>query len=109
MNVSSRVLLVAALVAGVSAVASAQGKEQYDANCKKCHGAAGVPAKMMATKFPKLTAFNAEFFAKKNDDELVKAILEGTSADMKAYKDKLTPEDAKAIVAYIKEFAKPAQ
>ncbi len=106
MNVSTRLLLVTALVAGVSAVASAQGKEQYDANCRKCHGAAGVPAKAMQAKFSKLQAFDAAFFAKRSDDSLVAAIMNGTSTDMKAYKDKLTPEDAKAIAAYIKGFAK---
>lgn len=107
MNVPTRALIVAALVAGVSATVQAQGKEAYDANCKKCHGAAGVPAKAMQAKFSKLAAFDAAFFAQRSDDSLVAAIMNGTSADMKAYKDKLTPDDAKAIAAYIKGFAKP--
>lgn len=106
MNVSSRVMFVIALVSGVSATAAAQGKEQYDAQCKKCHGAAGTPAKAMMTRFPKLEAFDSAFFAKRSDDSLMAAMINGTSTDMKSYKDKLTREDMLAITAYIKEFAK---
>ena len=101
----STMLIATALVAGLSAAASAQGKEQYDAMCKKCHGATGTPAKAMAAKFPKLEAFDAAFFAKRSDDSLMAAILNGTSTDMKAYKEKLTKEEAAAVAAYIKGFA----
>lgn len=104
MKMLSQVLLAAALVAGASA-AQAQGKEAYDANCKKCHGATGTPAKAMAAKYPKLEAFDAAFFAKRSDDSVTAAILNGTSKDMKAYKDKLSKDEAAAITAYIKTFA----
>ena len=101
----STMLLAAALVTGLSAVASAQGKEAYDAQCKKCHGATGTPAKAMAAKFPKLEAFDAAFFAKRSDDSLMAAMMNGTSNDMKSYKDKLTKDEMLAVTAYIKGLA----
>jgi mono/diheme cytochrome c family protein len=86
---------------------SASGKTAYDANCKKCHGVAGVPPKTMAAKFDKIKTFDAEFFAKRSDDSLVAVLTKGGSTkDMKSFKAKLSPEQMKSIATYIRTFAK---
>lgn len=85
---------------------AAQGKVPYDANCKKCHGASGVPAKAMQAKFPKLKAFDAAFFATRSADSVVAVLMKGTSSDMKSYKDKLSHDEMVAVAAYIRGFAK---
>jgi len=108
MNQSLRALLAAAAISALPmAAAMAQGKEAYDANCKKCHGATGTPAAAMAKRYTKLEAFDAAFFAKRTDDSLMAVLMNGTGKDMKSYKDRLTKDEMIAVSAYIKTFAKP--
>ncbi len=98
------------LVFAASGVVSAAGaqaidaKAVYDANCKKCHGVAGIPSKSMVTRFPKLATFDAAFFAKRSDDSVVK-ILEKGKDKMPAYKKKMTPAEIAAVAQYARTFA----
>jgi mono/diheme cytochrome c family protein len=106
--------VLAALVfaaSGAVSSASAQAtdaKAVYDANCKKCHGAEGIPSKAMVTRSPKLAPFNAAFFAKRSEDSLVKVIANG-KAKMPAYKTKRTPAEISAVAKYIRTFATKAK
>lgn len=92
--------------APASTVADTSGKAAYDANCKKCHGVAGVPPKTMLTKFPKIKTFDSEFFAKRTDDSVVTVLMNGSTKDMKSFKSKLSHEQMKAVATYIRSFAK---
>ena len=92
-----------ALSATSAAAQDADGKALYDASCKKCHGALGVPPKAMKTKFPKLAAFDAAFIAKNSRDDIVKALTKGTSADMKSFKDKLSAAEMAAVASHVHE------
>lgn len=93
-------------VAVANAVADTSGKTAYDANCKRCHGVAGVPPKTMLTKFPKIKTFDSEFLAKRSDDSVVTVLMNGSTKDMKSFKSKLSHEQMKAVAAYIRSFAK---
>lgn len=84
--------------------AQGDGKEAYDATCKKCHGVAGVPPKAMVTKYPKIVAFDAAFFAKNSNDEIVKAITNGKEKGMPSYKTKMTAAQITAVAKYIRTF-----
>lgn len=95
-------LAVPATTAGAQAT---DGKTLYEANCRKCHGALGVPPKAMKAKFPKLEAFDAAFVAKHSTDDVVKALTKGTSEDMKSFKDKLTAEQMAAVATYVHDLA----
>lgn len=81
------------------------GKVIYDANCKKCHGATGVPSAGIKKMSPKIETFNAAFFANRTDAELVKQITEGKDK-MKPFKDKLTPDEIAAVAKYIRTLGK---
>jgi mono/diheme cytochrome c family protein len=88
-------------------VTDSLGKTSYEENCRKCHGATGVPSKAMMTKFPKIAAFDAPFLAKRSDDSVLSVLTKGGSTkDMKSFKEKLTHEQMKAVAVYIRSFAK---
>jgi len=93
---------------GALASAAAQapdGKALYDENCRKCHGVIGTPPKNMKAKYPKIATFNAEFIAKRSDDSVVKVLMSGKSEDMKSFKDRLSPDEMKAVAKYVRELA----
>ena len=95
-------LLIGALAAAVSTRAAAQdGKALYLANCKKCHGETGKPSDAIKKMNPKIETFDAAFFASRTDAQLAKGIAEG-KGKMKPLKDKLTPEELKAVATYIR-------
>jgi mono/diheme cytochrome c family protein len=95
-----------AVVAIAGAAADTSGKTAYDGNCKKCHGIAGVPPKTMQAKFAKIKTFDSEFFAKRSDDSVVTVLMNGSTKDMKSFKEKLSHEQMKAVATYIRSFGK---
>ncbi len=96
-------LVAVALFAMSASAQDSEGKTQYDAACKKCHGVRGVPPKAMQAKFPKIAAFDAAFVAKHSKDDIVATLTKGKSDDMKSFKDKLTPAQMAAVAAYVHE------
>lgn len=104
-------LLIGVLAGALSTSASAQavdGKEVYDRLCKKCHGATGVPTKVMATKFPKMLAFNNDKASttKGTAADVVSILTKGKGQDMKSFKEKMKPEEMAAVAKYVLELAK---
>ena len=89
------VLLLALVVPSVSFASDLASDANYKAKCAGCHGPNGEG------KIAKKPLKDA---AAKGDAELTKVIEEGTTTTpkMPAYKDKLTPEQIKALVAEIK-------
>jgi len=81
--------------------AAAQGNDgevTYKARCAVCHGEDGVP-KSFAKGSP---AFNDETWKKEKSLEAIdKVVAEGRNR-MPAFRNKLTPEEIKAVSAYLK-------
>jgi len=103
-----QLLVLGVLLAASATVASAQGadgKALYEANCKKCHGATGAPSAAIKKMNPKIEAFDAAFFAKRSDADLVKGIAEGKDK-MKPFKDKMKPDEISAVAKYIRTLGK---
>ena len=102
-------MLIALLVAsGAVLAATAQepdGKELYNANCKKCHGVLGTPPKTMKAKYEKIATFDAEFIAKRTDDSVVKVLMKGKGDNMKSFKNKLSPPEMMAVAKYVRELS----
>jgi mono/diheme cytochrome c family protein len=100
-------MLVVLLVAsGAVLAATAQepdGKELYNANCKKCHGVIGTPPKTMKAKYEKIATFDAAFIAKRTDDSVVKVLIKGKGDNMKSFKSKLSPLEMMAVARYVRE------
>lgn len=85
--------------------AAADAKTLYQENCKKCHGVLGTPPKTMKAKFAKIATFDAEFITKHSTDSIVKILTKGKNEDMKSFKDKLSPDEMKAVAEYVTELA----
>lgn len=86
------------------ATAELDGKQLYTESCQICHRDTGkggpVTVQGKKLKPADLTAGHAK---KHSDDDLVKDIQEGSPEDgMPAFKNKLKPEEIKAIVGYIR-------
>lgn len=84
--------------------ATIDGKPLYEAKCKSCHGLDGKGTEAMKKKdIPDLTdkAWQTGHSKAKVIDAVTKGI-DGTP--MKAFKDKLKPEEIEAIAAYVKKF-----
>lgn len=99
-------MLIVLIVASGALAATAQepdGKELYNANCKKCHGVLGTPPKTMKAKYEKIATFDADFIAKRSDDSVVKVLMKGKGDDMKSFKTKLTPPEMMAVAKYVRE------
>jgi mono/diheme cytochrome c family protein len=96
--------LAAAWTATLAAADVAAGKAAYEKSCKSCHGADGTPnagiAKMMKVDMKDLKSADVQA---KSDDDLKKAISEGTGK-MKA--QSAAAASAADIVAYIRTWKK---
>jgi cytochrome c6 len=96
--------LVLTLSLSAAAYAEDTAADTWKAKCKGCHGDDGKAKTKMGEKekIPDLT--NAEFQKKHSDDQLKNVITNGSkdNAKMKAFKDKLTPEQIDALVKYVR-------
>ncbi len=79
------------------------GKPLYDSKCKVCHGADGKGTEAMKkNKIPDMS--DKGWQGKHAKAAVAKAISEGVDGTkMKAFKDKLKPEEIDAIAAYVKK------
>lgn len=98
-------LLAASAAFTVASAQAADGSAIFDANCKLCHGAAGVPSASIRKMFPKIPTFDAALFASRTDADLVKQVTEGGDK-MKPFKDKLTADEIAAVAKYIRTLGK---
>ncbi|MFB3815834.1 MAG: cytochrome c [Terriglobales bacterium] len=91
------VLLLALVVPSTSFAADLAADANYKAKCAGCHGPAGEGGKIAKKPLKEAAA--------KSDAELTKIIEEGTpntTPKMPGYKDKLTADQIKSMVAEIK-------
>lgn len=104
------ILLAASLAVVAPSLFAADAKEIYDKSCASCHGKEGkgdTPAgkKLKAKDFTDATAQAAM-----KDDEMIKAIKEGIKdgdkTKMKGFGDKLTDDEIKQLIAYVRAFKK---
>jgi mono/diheme cytochrome c family protein len=98
-------LFLPALVLALATPAHRQapdGKALYEANCRKCHGVAGQPSSAMKKLIPELPTWDAAFFAKRSDADLVAVLMNGKGKNMKSFKDVLKPDEMTAVTKYIR-------
>lgn len=96
--------IVALLFAAVPAANAADAATIYKSKCASCHGADGKGQTKMGKK-SKALDYTTAAGQKWSDAAGVKAILEG-KGKMKAFKGKVSPEEAAALVKYIRGFKK---
>lgn len=105
--------LIAVVIAGAFSTASimaADALETWDKECAKCHGKDGSGQTAMGKKLKLKDYTDASVQAGFTDEEAIKAIKEGIKEDgktrMKAYGDKLSDDEIKALVAHVRSLKK---
>lgn len=103
-------ILTLALAFGASIACAAPAQENWDTHCAKCHGADGAGQSPMGKKLKAKNYTDAKALEGFTDAQLEAAIIDGVKKDgktlMKAFKEDISSEDAKALVAMIRGMAK---
>jgi mono/diheme cytochrome c family protein len=111
MNHRTRIFLASLLTLALPALTfAAAAKDNWAQYCSRCHGMDGSGQTKIGKKLGLLDYSSADVQAKMTDDEMLKTILQGVTKDgkqqMAAYQDKLSADDAKALVAYVRSLKK---
>lgn len=103
-------LSIAIIAASALSASAADGKENYEKGCAKCHGSDGKGQTKMGQKLGIKDYTDAKVQAEMKDEAATKAIKEGLKDKegkvlMKPAED-LSADDIKALVAYMRAFKK---
>lgn len=98
-------LVIGSLVGAASLASAADAAENWGKLCASCHGKDGSGNTVMGKKSGVLNYSDAGVQAKFTDAQATAIITDGKDK-MKSFKDKLTPEEIKALVAYVRAFKK---
>jgi len=105
--------LIALIIAGAFGTTSAMAadvQENWDKQCAKCHGKDGSGQTTMGKKLKLKDYTDASVQAGFTDEEGVAAIKdgvkEGGKTKMKAYGEKLSDDEIKALVAHVRSLKK---
>jgi cytochrome c6 len=87
---------------------AAPAADNWENNCTKCHGADGKGETKIGKKLNLQDYTDAAVQAKMTDADMTKAITDGVLVDgkqkMKAFKDVLSTDEIKDLVAYVRKF-----
>jgi cytochrome c6 len=83
--------------------------ENWENHCAKCHGADGKGQTKAGRKLNVRDYTSAKVQAEMTDEEMTKATADGVTDKagkerMKGYKDELSSDEIKELVAYIRKF-----
>ena len=97
-------LSLLAVSLAVPALAQTNGADIFKSKCAMCHGADGLATGPMG-KMMNIPSFRSPALVKAPESQLIEATTNG-KGKMPAYKDKLTGEQIKDVVAYIRKLQK---
>lgn len=108
MNTRLSALLVGLMILTSATVGrAAPAAENWDNHCTKCHGDDGKGQTKAGKKLQLKDYSDPAVQAKMKDDEMAKTITEGVfdkgKEKMKAYKDELSADEIKDLVAYVRK------
>ncbi|MBA3849368.1 MAG: cytochrome C [Opitutus sp.] len=96
-----------ALAFAAGAAQAATAAENWENSCASCHGADGKAQTKQGKKLKVRDYTDPKVQAELKDDAMLQAILDGVKGEggkerMKGFKDELSEQDAKDLVAYIR-------
>ncbi len=87
---------------------AAPAADNWENNCAKCHGADGKGQTKIGKKLDLKDYTDAAVQAKMTDADITKTITDGVLVEgkqkMKAFKDDLSADEIKDLVAYVRHF-----
>jgi mono/diheme cytochrome c family protein len=104
MNSSCIAVFCLAASIATSAVAQSSGADLFKSRCAPCHGTDGLASTQMG-KTLKAASFKEPAIVKTPDSELI-AIVKSGKSKMPAFQGKLTDDQIKAAIAYIRTLQK---
>jgi cytochrome c6 len=97
-----------ALAFAAGSALAAPAAQNWDNLCASCHGADGKAQTKMGKKMKLRDYTDAKVQAELKDEAMIKATADGVTVDgkekMKGYKDELSADEIKDLVAYIRKF-----
>ena len=103
-------IIIALLALPVLSASAADGKELYEKDCAKCHGADGKGETKMGKKLNAKDYTNAKVQTEMTDDAAVKAIKDGlkdgAGKTLMKPAEGFSDADIKGVVAYMRSFKK---
>ena len=104
------IVTLALIVAAAVSASAAEVKANWEKHCLKCHGADGKGNTKMGKQSGVKDYTDPKVQAEMKDETAVKIIKEGIvekgKKKMDPYGDKLTDDEIKALIAYIRAFKK---
>ena len=102
--------VVSLLAAAIVSARAGDAKALWDANCAQCHGANGNANTKMGKQVGAKDLTDAKVQASFTDAQATTAIKDGVKENgkttMKAFGGKLSDDDIKALVAYVRKLEK---
>lgn len=97
------------LLAGATLGLAAPAAENWENHCTKCHGEDGRGQTKVGKKLKLKDYTDAKVQAELKDEDMIKATADGIldaagKEKMKGYKDELSADEIKELVAYIRKF-----
>ena len=102
---SKTILVTLSLIAAIRISSAADVAETWAKNCASCHAKAGSGNTVMGKKSGAENYQDAKVQAKFTDAQAIEIIKNGKDK-MKGFKEKLTDDEIKALVAHIRAFKK---
>ncbi len=100
-------LILSALPLAASLGHAASAADNWENECASCHGADGKGQTKQGKKLKAKDYTDAKVQAEMKDEDMLKAIVDGVTENgkerMKAYKEILSADEAKELVAYIRK------
>ena len=110
MKMLIKLATVTTLLLAAASLKAADVKENWEKQCQKCHGPDGKGQTKMGRQSGVKDYTDPKVQAEMKDDKAVTTIKEGIvekgKKRMDPYKDKLTDDEIKALIAYIRTLKK---
>ena len=105
------ILLASVLLVTAATAAAGDVKEVWEKSCASCHGKDGKGETKAGKKAGAKDLTDATYQASFKDEQMFKQIKEGLKdkngkEQMKPFGDKLSEDEIKAIIAYVRAFKK---